>query len=373
VRAALAILCGAGVACAPVATSVVPAQAASAPQAAPEAVGVTFERAVAALDQGRLEEAERGFADVLARAPRQVEAQYNLGVVAQRRGQLEQARQAWARARAIVPEHVPSLLALGSALRAAGRAAEAVPLFEAALEADATGGDPEVACAAAQVFRAAGRPVQAEAAAVRALARHPELGCAWLALGRVSLDQGQLGLAGLRLEGARARHVDSAELHTALGVLASRRGDTAAALAALERALSREPDSLPALQGLGVLALGARDFPRASSALSRAAALAPGSAPLQAALGWALDAQKGREAALGVAAGEAFARAVELGSTEEQLVCAAGWAFVVHPAGRERARVWLSRCRALPSLSAPERQRIDARLAVLAASPGAAP
>jgi tetratricopeptide (TPR) repeat protein len=332
-----------------------------------------FRQALDALDQGRTGEAASGFADALRGAPAWADAQFNLGLAAQRAGRLPAALQAWEGGLRIDPRHRPSSAALAQGLLVAGRLEDAIRVIEATLEDPGSRADAALGLAAAEVFRAAHREARAAAAAQAVLARHPDDPRAWLSLGLVALQVGQLPLAEYRLERARRLAPDDPEVQVALGQLAARQSRPHLALSAFQRALERDPDHLPALEGLGMLALAWRDAPRAARVLERAATLAPDSAEVQLALAWALHGQSASDPAFAVRAGEAFARAVQLGSSEPQAVCAAGWAFASAPAGRERARQWLERCRDQPTTPASERERIEARLALLVVQTGASP
>jgi tetratricopeptide (TPR) repeat protein len=95
-----------------------------------------YNRGVDALASGRLEEAERDFADALAIDPQFDDARYNLALVQLRRGRNEAAEALLADLRTRRPGDLDVLSALGNSLFYQTRFAEAVAVFRELLALD---------------------------------------------------------------------------------------------------------------------------------------------------------------------------------------------------------------------------------------------
>ncbi len=94
------------------------------------------EAATAAVNQGRWEEAERSWKQVLTIDPRHPQALYSLGVHAYKRGQLDEALAILQSAHAVAPRDPVVLLSVSVVLREQGDSAGELKAIEAALAAD---------------------------------------------------------------------------------------------------------------------------------------------------------------------------------------------------------------------------------------------
>ncbi|WP_052213692.1 tetratricopeptide repeat protein [Belnapia sp. F-4-1] len=170
------------------------------------------------------------------------------------------------------------LLAEAHRLAAAGRAAEAIALYDQVLAQD-----PAVADAANNagvLLRRQG----AQAAALRryrqALAAMPDHADAGWNLGRLLLDQGEADEAFLHLRRAAALRPGWERWH-GLGQACQARGDLAGAEAAYRDALVAKPDAVEALNNLGTTLQAMGQLEAALPLLDRALALAPDHADLR--------------------------------------------------------------------------------------------
>jgi tetratricopeptide (TPR) repeat protein len=94
-----------------------------------------FRQAYAAHQEGRLDDAERAYRDVLAAEPRHADAMHLLGVVHHQQGKHAEAAQLMGQAAALKPGDAGIQLNLGNALKALGRLDEAIERFRNALHA----------------------------------------------------------------------------------------------------------------------------------------------------------------------------------------------------------------------------------------------
>jgi tetratricopeptide (TPR) repeat protein len=233
--------------------------------ATPEA---TFQRGVAALKAGRLEEAEAAFRRVLQQGGREAYVHNNLAIVYQQQGRHRDAVAASQEAIRLDPAYAPPRVVLGGSLLALGRVAEATTALEAAVKLL-----PRERLAREQLARAyerGGRPSAAidQYRAVRDMApADPE---AAYQLGRAYLRLSQWAMQ-------RLRDVDpgSARIDQALGHNYRVRGRADLALRAFERAAQADP-TLPEIHlVLAQLHLEQNDLASARLEIERELALVP--------------------------------------------------------------------------------------------------
>jgi tetratricopeptide (TPR) repeat protein len=238
----------------------------------------------ALLQEGDWPVAERALRDVLERAPAEVESWRNLAVLLRQQGRPREAEAACRSGRVHCPGDAGLLLLHGLLLQDLGDLTTAETCLLRLLEAPA--GDaaaPERAVVArhhlAQVYRAQGRPAEAELQWQAVLAERPDLAAAWLGLG-------QLHLAGQRwpeLEAAAAGLEALPQGAAEAGVLRARgclaRRDFIAARALLEGAIARAPVALtPRVLLSHALLQEGRDPEPAERALRDVLALDPNNA-----------------------------------------------------------------------------------------------
>ncbi len=136
----------------------------------------------------------------------------------------------------------------GLKLSAAGRHAEAIAQYEAALAVQPE--DAKVLFALGNTAHALGLAAPAEQFFRRVLALEPERMEAMVNLANLLRSMGQFDAAIALLEPALAREPESPELQLTLGSAFREKGDAAAARAHYQAALAARPDYVPALANL---------------------------------------------------------------------------------------------------------------------------
>ena len=332
---------------------------------------VAFVSAVAAFEENRLDEAKQLFDSVPESDPYRAAARYNLGVIAERQGDLPSAERAYREALSVLPDYPRALLNLSRILRVQGKAAEALPLYESALQRPGRSGDPALLNGLAAAQRSAGQREQAEATARRVLARSRDDAEAYRTLALCALDQGNPRLAELYALTARKRAGKDASIANTLGLIYLKLDERPRALAELQRALALDPSFAPAHLNLGALALSSRDYATAEKSFSRALALEPWSKDAALFRAWALDGLRAQDPRRGPEAGAAFEKVLAFQPGDPEATCGAGFGYAADKASYDRALPFLEKCLELGGTS-QERQAAEARLktiqAVLAAA-----
>ncbi len=240
-------------------------------KAQPSAAADLLKQAVALHQAGRLDEAEKAYAQVLAKAPGQFDATHLLGVVALQRGDLAAAQRQIAQALAVKPKDAAALNNLGTVLLRAKRLDEARAQFERAAKAN------------------------------------PALADANSNLGNVLRQLGRVAESVAPLKRAYAANAKSAAIADLLGASLLDTGDARGAVAVFESSVKARPREAIAWLHLSIASLLAGNPQRAREAADESLALAPDSAKALGARGQAL-------AGLGESAGarDAFAAAVRI-------------------------------------------------------------
>ncbi len=206
--------------------------------AVPEA-NLHLRSAIAAHKEGRIDEAETGYRQVLESDPGSAEAHFMLGLVHLQRNRLPEARNALAQAIAIDPGDPRYHNNLGKALMGLARPQEALTAFEAAI------------------------------------ARHPGFENAHLGRGAALLALNRLSEAAEAFEALLARHPGHADALTSLGALLIRQNRNAEAAAALRRGLERHPREPRLLSNLANALEKLNDLDAAEAAARQALEVAP--------------------------------------------------------------------------------------------------
>jgi predicted TPR repeat methyltransferase len=234
-------------------------------------VGALLRHAVSLHQQGRLEQAQDLYRQVLEREPRQFDALHlsgvierqrgdparaaglirealrvdasqarahcNLGAALQDLGQVEAALDSYETALRLDPRYALAWNNRGNSLRRLGRLAEALDSYERALALQAH--YPEAWCHRAIVLNDLGRHADAAASAEQAFAARPAYADAWQALGNAlqALERfpEAVNAYDRALAGTAPEH--HAEIWCARGAALKKSGDPAAALESYEHAL----------------------------------------------------------------------------------------------------------------------------------------
>ena len=269
--------------------------------------GALLKQALALHQAGKLDAAQDGYRQVLARAPRQFDALHLLGVVKRQQGEAQEAADLIAQALAVDPAQASAHCNLGAALQDLGRSADALASYDAALALN-----PGYALAwsnRGNALRKLGRVTDAIASYERALALRPDYPEAWCnrAVALLDLDQAEAALdSSERALAGKARYPQAlcvranalyqlrefesalraydealksdaslAEAHAGRGLSLQRLGRAQEALASFERAVTLRPAHAQSQRQRAdaLLALGRRDAAIAAYQHARALAL----------------------------------------------------------------------------------------------------
>ena len=245
-------------------------------KAPPSAAVALLNQAVRLHQAGRLDEAEKAYAQVLAQAPGQFDATHLLGVVALQRGDLATAERQIAQALAIKPKDALALNNLGTALLRAKRLDEAREQFERATKANPAFADANSNLGS--VLRQLGRAAESVAPLKRAYAANAKSVAIADLLGASLLDTGDArGAVTIFESGVKTRPSDAtAWLH--LAIASQLAGNAKRALEAADRSLSIAPDSAAAMSARGRALAGLGDVAGARDAFAAGTRAAPESA-----------------------------------------------------------------------------------------------
>jgi predicted O-linked N-acetylglucosamine transferase (SPINDLY family) len=184
---------------------------------------------------GRMQEAERHYAEAADQAPGDADTHHLLGLARLAQGKLQAAHAALCLAAALRPDDADIRFALGEAARGLGRLGEAVAAFEAGLALDDR--DPQRHVQMADLCLADQRPCAAERHARIATERAPDRAGAWHALGEALRAQGRAREAAACFsQAAAADPAWAAPVHNALLTLNYAHDITAEEVATRHRA-----------------------------------------------------------------------------------------------------------------------------------------
>jgi protein O-GlcNAc transferase len=215
------------------------------PQGKPLDVPRTVHQALELHHQGRIAEAERLYAAVLAVRPDHVEALQMLGVIKLARGDAVTALRLVSQAMQLRPKSPQILLNLGLVLNAMNRHQEALASFDEALKHK--GRFAEALNNRGSVLIALGRSAEALDNFKRAIAIKPDYAEAFYNQGNAFKELGRHGDALKSYERAIALRGNYAKAHSNRGSLLDILGRTADALACYDRALAIEPSFAEAM------------------------------------------------------------------------------------------------------------------------------
>ncbi len=232
-----------------------------------------IEQALRLHQQGRLNEAERLYREVLRRTPRDFQALHMLGVLAFQQGRAQEALPLIAAALAVEPKSAPAHSHHGLVLAALNRHEEALASYDRSLairprDADALTNRGDALCDL-------GRREEALASYDRALAINPRLVPALVNRGIVLCDLGRPAEALASHDKALAVEPRDSIAWNNRGVALARLGRHGEALASHERALALSPDDLDALMNRANTLLTLKRPAEALASCARAIALKP--------------------------------------------------------------------------------------------------
>ena len=234
-----------------------------------------FQRALRLQEQGRLNEAQDLYLELLTLAPDHADAHNNLGMIhfAQRRPQ--EAEILFRQAISLRPTTASYRFNLGNSLMLGRRYEEAVTEFQKAL--DIQPNYPDAWSNAANALFALGRYAEADTFLDRALDARPGFPEAWNIRGTLRMAQHKFEEAIGALSRALALKPDYSEAYANLGAALTKRSQLAEGEVALRKSLSLQPHFASALSNLGNNLYQQGRFKEAESCYRRAVALAPDS------------------------------------------------------------------------------------------------
>ncbi|HMU30328.1 MAG TPA: tetratricopeptide repeat protein [Nitrospira sp.] len=210
---------------------------------------------------GRLDDAERGYQQLLARMPAQPDALHGLGLLLYRRGNLRDALTRLAQARAADARNPVYCFNHGVVLQRAGLLPDAVDAYNRAIQLNPRYIDPRTNLGNA--YKELGRLAEAQATYEQVLALNPDHAEAHNNLGVVLKEQGRLDAAADAYRKAIALKPAHAEAHNNLGLVLLEQGLVDDAIRSFERALQAHPGYGTALYNLGIAWIWREDIPRA--------------------------------------------------------------------------------------------------------------
>ena len=218
---------------------------------------------------GRLDDAERGYHQLLARLPAQPDALHGLGLLLYRRGNLKDALTRLAQARAADARNPVYCFNHGVVLQRAGLLAEAVDVYGRAIELNPRYIEPRTNLGNA--YKELGRLAEAQATYEQVLALNPDHAEAHNNLGVVLKEQGRLDAAAEAYGRAIALKPTHAEAQNNLGLVLLEQGRLDEAISCFERALQLVPGYGTALYNLGIAWIWREDIPKALQCFSETA------------------------------------------------------------------------------------------------------
>ena len=233
-----------------------------------------IEQAVALHQQGRLDEAERIYRQILTSRPQDAQARQLLGLVAYQRGNLVQAAELIEAAIREQPDEADFHNNLGEVYRALGRVGEAALCYERALRLEPAYAHAHNNLGLAR--KAAGDRVAARLAFQAALRLEPGYAEAWTNLGVLEQEQGNLSEAILCFERAVTAQPGFALGHSLRGRALRKIGRREEAVAELREAVRLAPDSADAHYFLGLALRESSQLSAAAEQFSRSIELRPG-------------------------------------------------------------------------------------------------
>ena len=248
--------------------------------------------AVAWLTTGQPEQAQQALAvleELAIALPDLVEIPYNMGVAYEILGQEESARKRYLRATDVDPSLGEAWLNLGAISERSGDLDRALSAYQAGLRNDP--GNTELVAGVIGVLRKQGKHEQAISEARAALSKNANNLNAYINLGLVYLDQGNLEMAQFIFQKAMADidgAMQNALLHANLGQVFLRMDKPGNARQELETALELDKNLVIAKMFLAQLYMDNRDWEATAQVLEEAALLEPNNPAIQINLGIAM-------------------------------------------------------------------------------------
>lgn len=222
---------------------------------------------------GKLDEAEEIYRNLLDMAPEQTDVLNLLGTLACQKGAFDSALPFLYKAVRLAPDSFQYEFTLAQALQESGRPKEALEHYVSLRKKDPS--KPEIPTNIGVVSRRLGHTDDAEKAFLDALGSDPAFAPAKIGLALLYRDAGRTGEAKKLLEDVCAATPDDAEAHFQLSVTLRTLGDTDGALAESQKATVLDPGNALYCNGEGILFERKGDLTAAFDRYDRAIRLAP--------------------------------------------------------------------------------------------------
>lgn len=239
-----------------------------------------YQQASGAHREGRFQQAELLYRQLLQHAPRHADGLHMLGILCYQTERAAEAAELIAKAVALEPRNADMLINHGLTLRAAGKRQEALKSYERAMLL--TPKDLVLQNNLGNLYQELGRFEDAAACYRRVLRVHPgeaevrdALGHSLLGWGNACQDAGRYAEAERCYEEALTLAPYDAALHFNLGNARRELGKTAQAAASYQRAIALSPDDADAHNNLGNALRELGQLPEAIACYQRALALKP--------------------------------------------------------------------------------------------------
>lgn len=227
----------------------------------------------AALEQQRLDEAQRYFEVALSIAPASVEAMEALAVLAHQAGDVAKARQYWAQAIALAPSQASLYLGLGNTLIASGELALAKTTLQQALSLEST--YPAALNSLASCYLREQNFASALVYLQQALLHLPSFEAAQYNLAQALFQLGRLDEAHAMLTTITVQHPPAIKAYLQLGHIAMLQQQYAQAVPCYQTVLAAVPDHADALNNLAACYMAQQQAQAALECLAKGLAQRP--------------------------------------------------------------------------------------------------
>lgn len=224
---------------------------------------------------GAVEEALAHFRRAVKLEPNRADFHTSVGIALARSGRKEDAAVSFGNAVRLDPQAIDAHLNLAVCNVQLNRVGEVEKLIKR-IEALAQAPDAALLLEIANLYKAIGRPEDAERFLRRALELAPQNATLWFVLGELLVQAGRLDEGEGALIKARASGYPDAHLHLAFARLASHRGQIESARQLLGQALALAEDSVPLLSRIAAQYSVIGDFDAEERCLRRILELEPG-------------------------------------------------------------------------------------------------
>ena len=221
-----------------------------------------LEKAITAHQEGKLEEAERLYREILEIEPTQLDANNNLGVLLQSSNRLEEAEKSYKKAIELKPDYAEAHYNLGNTLYNLKKFDEAEKSYKKAIELkpDYLGAHQNLGI----TFNKLGHLEKAKECYEKVIEINPNYPVSHNNLGNIQKDLGRLDEAEKSYKKAIELKPDYADTYSNLGNILKDLGRFEEAEASHRKAIELKPDSLGAHYNLGLVLYSLNQFKKAA-------------------------------------------------------------------------------------------------------------